>query len=57
MRNEYKEVTFTSVDIQEIVKISGKVIEIYEGFIYGENFRMSPFKKIDKFFEPRQKKR
>ena len=45
MRNEFIENTFTSVDIQEFVNIGGKVMEIYEGFIYGENFRISPFKK------------
>ena len=39
-----------------IYKIGGKVIEIYEGFIYRENFKVSPFKKvIDKLFELRQK--
>ena len=46
----------TSVDIQEIVKIGGKVIEIYEGVIYKENFKVSPFRKvIDKLFALRQK--
>ena len=34
MRNCYVIDTLTSVDIQEIVKIGGKVIEIYEGIIY-----------------------
>ena len=48
--------TLTSVDIQEIVTIGGKVIEIYEGTIYRENFRISPFKKvIEKLFALRQK--
>ena len=46
----------TSVDIQEIVKIGGKLIEIYEGVIYRENYKVSPFKKlIDKLFELQQK--
>ena len=46
----------TSVDIQEIVKIGGKVIEIYEGVIYREIFKVSPFTKvIDKLFALRQK--
>ena len=50
MRNEYIIDTLTSVDIQEIVKIGGKVIEIYECVIYRENFRISPFRKvIEKF--------
>ena len=55
MRNGYIVHTLTSVDIQEIVKIGGRVIEIYEGVIYRENFEISPFKKtIDKLFELRQ---
>ena len=45
MRNGYFVQTLTSVDIQEIVKIVGKVIEIYEGVIYRENFKVSPLKK------------
>ena len=41
----------TSVDIQEIVKIGGQVIENYEGVIYREIFKVSPFRKvIYKFF-------
>ena len=56
MRNAYIIDTLTSVDIQEIVKIGGKVIEIYEGVIYRENFKVSPFRKIiDKLFALRQK--
>ena len=56
MRNGYIFDTLTSVDIQEIVKIGGKVVEIYEGVIYRENFKVSPFKKvIDKLSELRQK--
>ena len=52
MHNGYIVETLTSVDIYEIVKIEGKVIEIYEGVIYRENLKVSPFKKvIDKFFE------
>ena len=51
MRNGYFIDTLTSVDIQEIVKIGGKVMEIYEGVIYGENFKISPFRKfLEKFF-------
>ena len=46
----------TSVDIQENVRIGGKVIEIYEGVIYRETFKVSPFRKdIDKLFALRQK--
>ena len=56
MRNGYIVNTLTSVDNQEIVKMSGKVVEIYEGVFYRENFKVSPFKKlIDKMFELRQK--
>ena len=45
----------TSVDIQEIVKIGEKVIGNYEGIIYRENFKVSPFRNvIDKFFASRQ---
>ena len=56
MRNAYIVNVLKSVDIQEIVKIGGKVIQIYEGVIYGENFTVSPFKKvIDKLFEHWQK--
>ena len=46
----------TSVDIQVIVKIGGKVIEIFEGVINRENYKVSPFEKVvEKFFELRQK--
>ena len=56
MRNGYLVDTLTSVDIQEIVKIGGKVIQIYEGVIYKENFKVSPFRKvIDILFKLRQK--
>ena len=37
MRNGYIFDTLTSVDICEIVKIDGRVTEIYEGVIYREN--------------------
>ena len=56
MRNGHIIDTLTSVDIQEIVKIGGKLIQIYEGVIYRENFKVSPFRKvIDKLFALRQK--
>ena len=56
MRNGYIIDYLTSVDIQEIVKIGGKVIEIYEGVIYRENFKISRFRSvIDKLFALRQK--
>ena len=56
MRNGYIIDTSTSVDICEIVKIDGKVVQIYEGVIYRENFKISPFRKIiEKLFASRQK--
>ena len=56
MRNGYIIDTLTSVDIQEIVKIGGKVIEIYQGVIYRENFKILPFRKVvEKLFASRQK--
>ena len=56
MRKGYITQVLTSVDIQEIVKIGGKVIEIYDSVIYRENYEVSPFKKvIDKLFQLRQK--
>ena len=56
MRNGYIIDTLTSVDICEIVKIGGKVIEIYEGVIYRENFKISPLRKvIERLFALRQK--
>ena len=56
MRNGYIIETLTSVDIQEIVKTGGRVIEICEGVIYRENFKISPFRKvIIKLFALRQK--
>ena len=56
MRNGYIIDTLTSVDIQEIVKTSGRVIQIYEGVIYRENFKISPFRKVrEKLFALRKK--
>ena len=48
--------TLKSVDICKIVKMGGTVIQIYEGGIYQENFKISPFRKtIEKLFALRQK--
>ena len=56
MKNGYISDKLTSVDNYETVKKGGRVIEIYEGVIYGENFKISPFKKdIEKLFALRQK--
>ena len=46
MRNGYIIGTLTSVDICEIVKIGGKVIEIYEGVIYREIFKVVHLEKL-----------
>ena len=56
MRKCYIIDTLTSVDIQENVKIGEKVIEIYEGVNYRENFKISLFRKvIENLFPLRQK--
>ena len=56
MRNGYTTQVLTSVDFQEIVKTGCRVIEIYEGAIYRENFNINPFEKvIIKLFALRQK--
>ena len=55
MRNGHIVDTLTSVCVCEIVKKGGKVVEIYEGVIYRENFKMSPFRKvIEKLFALRK---
>ena len=46
MRNGYIIQILTSVDIREIVKIGGRVIEIYGDVIYRENFKVSPFEEV-----------
>ena len=56
MRNGYIIDTLTSVDINEMLKFGGEVIESYEGVIYRENFKISPFRKvIEKLFALRKK--
>ena len=56
MTNGYINDTLTSVDIQEIVKIKGKVIEIYECVNYRKNVKISQFRKvIEKMFAFTQK--
>ena len=47
--------TLTSVDIQEIIEIGGKVIEFFEGVFYRENFRKSTFGKVIDNFSLGQK--
>ena len=46
MRNGFIIDTLTSVDVCETVKIGGKVIEIKEGLLYRENFKISLFRKV-----------
>ena len=56
MRNDYIIAVVTSVDIQEIVKVEGKVVEICEGVVYRETLKVSPFKNVmEKLFASRQK--
>ena len=56
MRNGYITDTLTSVDICKIVKMGGKLIQIYEGVMNRKNFKISPFRKIiEKLFTLRQK--
>ena len=55
MRTGYIIDTLKSVDMQEIVKIGGEVMEIYEGVIYRKSFKISPFRNVfDKLFALRQ---
>ena len=55
-RNGYVIETLTSVDIRELVKFGGKMIQIYEGVFCRENFKISPFRNvIEKLFAFRQK--
>ena len=56
LRNGYIIDTLTSVDNQEMVKIGGKIKEIYEGIVYRTDFSVSSFKKVvDNLFELQQK--
>ena len=56
LRKGYIIDTLTSVDIRKIVEMDGKVIDFYEALIYGENFKISPFRKVkEKLFTLRQK--
>ena len=42
MRHGYIVDALTFLDIQEIIKMGGKVVEIYEAVIYRESFKVSP---------------
>ena len=56
MRKGYIIDILKSVDICEIIKTGARVVEIYEGIIYKENFKVSLFRKvIERLFALRQK--
>ena len=56
MRNDYNIDTLTSADKCQTLKTGRKVIKTYEGVIYRENFKRSPFRKIiNKLFTLGQK--
>ena len=56
MRIGYIVDVLTSVDIQEMFKTGGKIIDFFEGVVYRENFKVSPFEKVlNNLFELRQK--
>ena len=51
MRNGCFTDTLTSVDNQKTVEVGGKVLEIYKGVNYRENFKIPPLGKfIEKIF-------
>ena len=55
MRKGYFIDTLTSVDICETIKMGARFVESYEGVIYRENFKVSPFRKVtEKSFALRQ---
>ena len=56
MRNGYVIQYLNCVDIQDMVKTRSKLIKNYQGVIYRENFKVSPFRKvIEKIFVLRQR--
>ena len=56
MRRGFIVDVLTIVDVREIFKIGGKVLQPYEDVLQLENLQVSSFKKvIDKLFELRQK--
>ena len=58
MRNGYIIDTLTPVDIQENIEVGGNIIEIYQGVIQREIFRVSPLGNvIEKLFALRQKRK
>ena len=55
LRNGNNTDTLTNEDIQETAKVEGKLIQVYEGVIYREIFKLSPFRKlIENLFALRQ---
>ena len=56
IRNDYIIQTVTFVDHQKIVEKGGRIIRIYEGVIYRENFERTLFRKvIEQLFALKQK--
>ena len=47
MRKVYITVTLISIDLQENIKIVGKIFEIYYGLLYNEKCKVSPFRSFD----------
>ena len=48
--------TLSSVDVQEIVKVGGIIIKIYEGIVYEKNLEVNPYKEfVTKLFVLRKK--
>ena len=45
MRNGTVIDTLKLVDICEVIRMGGEVIEVYEGVFYREFFKISPFRK------------
>ena len=46
MRNVYNIDISNSVDKQKIVKLGGRVLKLCEGVIYGQFFKLPPFRKV-----------
>ena len=58
MKKDYIVDVLASADIQEIVKIGGEVVDIYEGVSYRKSFKISAFRDgIGKLFVLRQKEK
>ena len=38
--------SFIRVDIQQIVKLGGKLVEVYGAVLHGDSFKINPFRKV-----------